>query len=307
MPLISVVICTYNRSGLLLEALHSVARSAVADPGGIEVLVVDNNSSDGTRQVVTDLMNGYPFRLRYVFEPEQGLSHARNRGIQAAGGKYLVFMDDDEKIDAGYLERLPQTFQETGAACVGGAILPLKGENLPRWLVPLSRIHGQLSLGETMRVLLPEDRMLWGGNMAFKRDDLLETGPFDVRLGRKGSERLAGEEHDMQRRFHAAGKKIVYDPRLIQHHYHLTPQLRRKRYWRKHYFFYGRTAYLMSAEEWVSARRFLRVPLAFWRSLVFDDIRRFVGGVLNPDAGKRFQLELLVWRRLGMMYEAGRQ
>ena len=75
---ITVIVCTFNRSGLLETALESIAASEM--PAGIawEILVADNNSSDGTRAVVEDFIRRHPGRFRYVFEPRPGKSNALN-------------------------------------------------------------------------------------------------------------------------------------------------------------------------------------------------------------------------------------
>lgn len=305
-PLISVTISSYNRAAMLEGALASIAGSVVDDAAAVEVVVIDNNSTDATPDVVGRLRRDYPFKLRYAREVRQGLSHGRNRGVREARGRYIVFMDDDEEIDPNYLARVAPIFEKTGASCIGGPIFHRNADQLPDWLVPLSKVHGQRYLGNRMRILGSHDEPLWGGNMAFVRRDLLEVGEFDTRLGRSGSERMAGEEYDMQARFHALGKKIVYHPGLVQHHYHLTPQLRTKRYWRKHYFYAGRTRYLMSGDRWASANRVLRAPRNLWWRLFAEDMSCYLRACTRRDSATRFQRELALWREVGMIYESRR-
>lgn len=305
-PLISITISSYNRAAMLKGALASIAASDVDNPAAIEVVVIDNNSTDATPKVVEYLRHAYPFRLRYAREARQGLSYGRNRGTREARGRYIVFMDDDEEMDRNYLARVAPIFEQTGAACIGGPIFHRNADHLPDWLVPLSKVHGQRYLGNRMRTLGPHDEALWGGNMAFVRRDLIEAGAFDTRLGRSGSERMAGEEYDMQARFHALGKKIVYHPGLVQRHYHLTPQLRTKRYWRKHYFYVGRTRYLMSGDRWAGANRLLRAPRNLWWRLFTEDMRGYLQACARRDPVVRFQRELALWREAGMIYESRR-
>src|SRR5215472_6665284 len=95
---ISVILCTYNRSRLLQKALGGIAGQALPESDECEILVVDNNSSDQTHDVVKEFCQRYPDRFRYVFEAQQGLSHARNRGISESRGDALVFLDDDVTI-----------------------------------------------------------------------------------------------------------------------------------------------------------------------------------------------------------------
>lgn len=93
---ISVVICTYNRAGLLKAALRSVCKQTL-DTAKYEVIVVNNNSQDNTRSVVEEFSKRFS-NLQYYMEPRQGLSHARNRGWQGTQGKYVAYFDDDCKI-----------------------------------------------------------------------------------------------------------------------------------------------------------------------------------------------------------------
>ncbi|HZP88955.1 MAG TPA: glycosyltransferase, partial [Burkholderiales bacterium] len=79
----SVIVCTYNRAGSLARTLHSLQAQRVKPEIDWEVVVVDNNSSDGTRGMVEQMRQAFA-RLRYTREPEQGLAHARNHGIAAA-------------------------------------------------------------------------------------------------------------------------------------------------------------------------------------------------------------------------------
>ena len=92
---ISVILCTYNRCQILGRALESVAASKLPESVTWEVIVVDNNSSDQTRQVTEDFCQRHPGRFRYVFERCPGKSFALNTGVRTSGGDILAFMDDD--------------------------------------------------------------------------------------------------------------------------------------------------------------------------------------------------------------------
>src|SRR5580698_3953870 len=96
---ISVVLCTYNRCQALARALESVAASRLPASVDWEVLVVDNNSNDRTREVVEKFATRHPRRFRYLFESKPGKSNALNAGVNAAQGEILAFMDDDVSVD----------------------------------------------------------------------------------------------------------------------------------------------------------------------------------------------------------------
>ena len=99
----TVLIATYNRAALLDETLASLRRLRVSPHLRWEAIVVDNNSTDGTRAVVERHARDFPVTLRYLFEPAQGRSSALNTGIEAAAGDVLAFTDDDVRVAEGWL------------------------------------------------------------------------------------------------------------------------------------------------------------------------------------------------------------
>lgn len=305
--LISLVITTYNRAGLLAGALKSVAASQFDNHSNIEVIVVDNNSKDDTRQTVENICEeGFPFLLRYVLEPNQGLSYARNRGIDESNATYVAFMDDDQLLDSKFLCRLAPVFASTNAVCVGGPLYLNNRGAIPKWLPPWLYDVGELDIGGDVKVLDgSENKKLIGGNMAFVREELVAIGKYDVNLGRSGGSLLNGEEVELQDRLHAAGKKVVYHPDLVQYH-NFTLASRTKHYWRKFFFDHGRSQYRMRLVEYDTnvERAILGAPRWLWRHLLTRDIphaaRSFAG--LHP--AEIFEKQLDVWTTLGQIHEA---
>lgn len=305
--LISLVITTYNRAAMLADALKSVAASQIENPRDVEVIVVDNNSTDNTHETVEQIKaQGFPFVLRYVFERNQGLSYARNRGADESTATYVAFMDDDQLIDKDYLARLGPAFQSTGATCIGGRNLIRNDESLPRWLPPLLQLaRGQRDHGDKVKVLGPGDGKLIGGNMAFVRQELLDIGKYNVTLGRCGDSLLDGEEDELQERLHAAGKKIVFHPGLIQHD-PLAPARRTKSFWRRHHFDHGRSLYritLSNAGKY-KGPSLLGAPRWLWRALVVKDIPKAAMPLARFDLTESFYRQLDVCIRLGQIQEA---
>src|SRR5579872_339882 len=128
---ITVIVCTYNRSQTVTTALDSIAGQAVPDSVEWNVLVVDNNSSDETRQVVKQYCQQTPARFSYIFEPKQGLSFARNAGIQNARGEILAFTDDDVLVERDWLWNLTSSLVNGEWAGAGGQIIPIWAGTLP--------------------------------------------------------------------------------------------------------------------------------------------------------------------------------
>ena len=128
----SVVIPTFNRAGDLQKTLASMAK--INRPGTWEVIVVDNNSSDTTAQVVSDAGPNFPVELRYLFEPQAGRSAARNTGIKAAQGSIVATTDDDVRFELDWLQQAAAALERHQCDFVGGKVLPIWGGPKPPWL-----------------------------------------------------------------------------------------------------------------------------------------------------------------------------
>ncbi len=215
-PDLSVVICTHNRSRYLERALASV-RALTVPPSLLELIVVDNASSDDTAQVVA----ACGAELRYQHEPRLGLSIARNTGLFLARAPITAYLDDDAIADPGWAAALIEAFQSSPAplGCVAGRVLPIWEAPRPAWLDDdLLALLSMLDYGQQPRVLLPQEHMV-GANMAFPTALLQSLGGFPERLGRRGSSLLSREEAHVRERLEAASRPCLYWPAaLVQHH-----------------------------------------------------------------------------------------
>jgi len=275
---ISVVIGTYNRARLLKGTLEALGSQEVPDPLEWEIVVVDNNSSDTTPQVVTEFSRTTAIPVRYVFEPRQGLSHARNRGIEEARGSILAFTDDDVLPAPDWIRQLAAAIDRWNAHGVGGRILPRWSAAPPRWLTDNRRLLNRLAIMdfEASRLLaLPlEPRpQVWGANMAFRRELFEKVGGFDPRLGIVGTKLFRGEETDLVSRALECGLRIAYDPVLTVFH-RIGPHRMRKAYFRKLMFDHAQLEARL--EPVVSGRAFLGAPLWSYRAAL-TDFWRWVG------------------------------
>src|SRR6266850_1508708 len=131
---VSVVISTYNRCTLLAKALQALLCQTV---GAIryEIVVVDNNSSDQTRDLLQTLMAKNPEKLRYIFEPQQGLSYGRNTGIAGARAPIIAFTDDDVCVASDWIAQIKAGFDaDPTVDFLGGKVLPQWEADPPAWL-----------------------------------------------------------------------------------------------------------------------------------------------------------------------------
>ncbi len=217
---LSLIIATYNRARPLLEALESVV--AQDAPLALwECVVVNNNSQDDTEARFADFAARHPaFALRMVREPHQGLSHARNCGIAAARGEYLAIIDDDERINPGFVAAYIRFFDtHPDAVAAGGRIIPEYPAGRPAWLSRYVErpVANPLDLGDRVR-LFPAGRIPGGGNMALRRTAVERYGGFDPALGRVGGRLIGGEESDLFARLARAGERCWYVPDAVMWH-----------------------------------------------------------------------------------------
>jgi GT2 family glycosyltransferase len=238
----SVIIATYNRCEELAVTLDGLAHLHASDDW--ELIVVDNNSSDGTRQVVDAAELRFPAPLRYIFEPEQGKALALNTAIRQARGQVLLFTDDDAVVEPDWLERADAALDETGAAYVGGRVLPRWERPRPAWIPEgRSRLWAVLALLDfgAERAEFGCGGVGWplGVNMAvraeaFHRHQLW----WDNRYDRSGKTLRGAGQREWCLRARAAGLTGIYAPDMVVHH--LVPADRlNKRYFRRWFYWYG--------------------------------------------------------------------
>jgi glycosyltransferase involved in cell wall biosynthesis len=233
---IAVLIATYNRAALLADTLDGLAASRTASGLRWEVVVVDNNSTDDTGRVVTSRQAGYPVRLTYLAEPQQGRSAALNAGVSATTAPLLLFTDDDVRVEPDWLAAGAQALAD-GADYVGGPVSPIWETPPPAWL-DLTRgdLWGTVAiLDYGPDTFIFEDRRLvpLGANMGIRRSLVERAGGFRVDLGRTSSRRLLGQEvPELLARARAAGLRGTYVPAMRVHHHIPTSRLSR-RYFRR--------------------------------------------------------------------------
>lgn len=237
----SVIICTYNRSAMLGDSIRAI-RSQDFPSHAYEIIVVDNNSTDNTQQVVEALQSDSQVEIRYLFESRQGLSFARNSGIQAARGEVVAFVDDDIDAEKFWLKEVVDAFSPPDVACVGGPIRPVWLTEKPDWLT--EEWYGYLSVSEfasaRSRGEFVGPEYPWGANIAFRRSVINEIGGFPTNLGRIGTTLLSGEEVALCMKIEEQGYRIGYAPNAIIHH-KIPPERLRKRWYYRRTYWHGRS------------------------------------------------------------------
>ena len=211
-PLVSVVVCSYDRERTLGLALESVACQETGGEFEFEIVVIDDGSTDGIGEVVRRVAGCSLVPVRCIRESGKGIPFARNRGVEEARGEWIAFFDDDQIAGREWLRELMRTASETGAPIVGGVRrLQFLGEAPPE-LAPMTReVLGEKYYGpRTCRS--NRSTLACTGNVLVRRD------LFD-RIGRFDTEMLRGmSDIDLMRRVFDAGVDAMYTPHAIVHH-----------------------------------------------------------------------------------------
>ena len=212
-PLITVAICTHNRTAFLEKAVHSVLRQMTGDT---ELLIVDNASTDSTPETAARLIAAKP-QVEVIREAELGLSAARNAALRKARGKFVLFLDDDATAEPDWLaayQRFLSAPPSKKIAVIGGPVFSEFEISPPKW----ADGGGTFNPGDLPKCL-PRRGSLYGGNIAYRREAALAAGMFDTRLGRKGKKRMSREESDLNLRLQDAGYEVWWLPNAAILHF----------------------------------------------------------------------------------------
>jgi GT2 family glycosyltransferase len=296
---ISIVLGTYNRAASLQTTLDSFSNLVVPSDFAWELLVVDNNSTDATHEVVERFAKTANLSVRYLFEGRQGRSAALNAGVAEAMGEIVAFTDDDVLLHCDWLSNLRRAFNESGCAAFAGRVVPLWHHPKPDWL----EMEGQFAvvnfdLGDEFKeVRVPP----LGANCAFRKDIFRKYGLFRLDLGVIGSRHtITCDDTEFGERLIRGGEKIVYCPGAVIYH-PVDPSRTTKRYVLSWYYYNG-----------VSLTRTAGLPKegVFWfgvpRWLYRELVTNFAKWVLTWRGKARFHHKLRTYRSAGSIVESYR-
>lgn len=291
---LSVVVATYNRYDTLPDCISALLDQDI-DAKAFEIVVVDNSPDQAT---AAKFAKNYTRekRVKYVLEPQPGLSNARNVGIEQSTGDIVAFIDDDAIADKGWAAQLLTAFEAAGeeAGCVGGRILPRWVSPKPAWLP--DTLLGYLSIIDWGGSLRPLNASEWlaGCNIAFRREVLTKAGGFTPALGRigAGASLLSNEDNDMIERVKKLGTSINYAPAALVHH--IIDPARLTRQW-----FLRRSAW-QAASDFIGSSRETTKYAAVATTRLFGEVSRgqdALGFFEETDDPSEFG------RQVGMIYD----
>lgn len=205
---LSIIVCTRNRADELTGCLPALASQA-KEFSDVEVVVVDNGSTDSTRGVVGRASAESGFTLRYAYHGEPGLCRARNHGRDVARGRVLAYVDDDVRVGPAWIKQVREHFLARKSDCLAGRVkVDVEGE-LPTWFPKdLLWILGETTFGDRVRRLsFPLHPQ--GNNFAVTKEVFDTAGGFDPKIT------LYGDETEFFRRVGQHDFTTLYDPGVV--------------------------------------------------------------------------------------------
>ena len=286
---ISFIICTWNRAETLRTTLNSLNKQQPLAGLDVEVIVVDNNSTDHTKTLVDEAMQSWCFgTLRYAFEPRQGKQFALNRGIDFCAYDILAFSDDDVIFDKNWACEIERIFAESNVDLVGGktqVVWPTLGQ--PKWYHSgMSAVVGAVDLGDQRLSPAPSGYAPAGANMVVRRSLFQRIGVFS-------ESRFRHMDFEFGSRSGRLQALITYEPSLLVY----TPvdsACLTKRYFRRWAFKAG----IIKGDQSVAEAMFLAVPRWVYRQLL-EDLQYLTFQASHVAPADKFNRELRVWRGLG--------
>lgn len=226
--MISIIICTHNRATLLQDTLRSLLKMNVPVNGRIELLIVDNASTDNTRSVIDSVFKeGQKFDVRTLFEPALGKTHALNNALSNASGDILVFIDDDHIVTEDFIIAINQAVREfPDFTLFCGRLLPNWDGSEPQWLhdnevYPIRPYpFPYYDQGDKIIEIKLDDSLFLpqGGNLVIRKTVIQKIGLFSEELGPKGHNLGGGEDMEFIRRALHYGERLLFVPRVLQYH-----------------------------------------------------------------------------------------
>jgi glycosyltransferase involved in cell wall biosynthesis len=222
---ISVLICTYNGAKNITATLDHLARQQVARGVALEVLLVDNASTDNTGAVAQQYWNHLraPYPLRVIREPRTGKNNAMDSGLAKAGYEYLLICDDDNWLEAHYVQRAFDIMHSDPAiGMLGGRGIPVFEGNKPVWFDAFENYYAVGRQNAVSGEVTTSKGFLWGAGTVLNRAayrKLLKAGFRRVITYEEYPRIARGEDVELCLAVRLAGYKIWYDEQLVFSHY----------------------------------------------------------------------------------------
>lgn len=218
---VTVAVCTWNRCKLLKQTLEEMCELKIPMNIEWELIVVNNNCSDATDDVIDSYRHRLP--IRRLFEPEQGLSNARNCAVTSATGDLVLWTDDDVLVGPDWLSEYVYAAREwPDASFFGGTIDPWFAARPPCWILSnldlLSGVYAIRDLGTEIKKITSPENIPFGANMGMRRY-IFDSMRFNHSLGLCGTMRMCSEEIDLMTRLLSRGHYGIFVGSAQVRHY----------------------------------------------------------------------------------------
>ena len=303
---ISVIICTYNRCDSLHQTLQTFCDQVIPPKLTWELLVMDNNSNDATRQVCERFARQLP--LKYIFEPRQGKSYALNHALTLAEGSLCLFTDDDVDLDANWIACYWAAAQShPPVALFGGKVIPRWERTPPAWLEQNSRtllraMTCHWDMGDTERMLGDQGEGFIGANMAFRASVFAGGVRFRADVSPTGNSQTRGEESEVIERLRREGAAAVYVPTAVVYHRNPVSRMTEK-YLRAWYRGFGISE--VRLDSMPRKHLWFFVPRNVWKQFFVSTIKYALSRWSRP-AAVWIEAELRMAKGLGFIQECWR-
>jgi len=217
---LSIIIATYNRAKILQRVLDGLLQQKGVPAEDYEILIVDNNSTDSTAELITLYGPQFKCVFRYLFQPEKGKSCALNMAVKGAHGVNLAFTDDDVILTDDWVKNIFQFVKDHQFDAAGGRVLPEYPENTPKWVVKnRDLLNGPIVVHDYGIDVKPYNKEMLpflGANMLIKSKMFDDLGGFREDLG---PGKMAGaEDTEFFRRMERSGRRILYCGNILIRH-----------------------------------------------------------------------------------------
>jgi len=298
---VTIAICTYNRVDFVEKCLDSLFDNKAAEKP-IEIIVVDNNSTDSTKELVMNYHQKYG-NVHYALEKNIGLSYARNKAIEMAKADNIAYLDDDVKVSETYVDRLLWIIDNYEFDCFGGMYYPWYLNEKPKWIPDSYGMKEKF----TDSISILEKDYVTGLNMVYTKEILEKIGGFPVDLGMIGNEIGYGEEDYVQNEIRKLGGTIIFDPDLYV--YHAVLEFKQSLKWQlKSIYINSKTNFIIHRND----EQFLVQVFLLFKSTGGAVIKRTPIGLYKLLFSKRYFFQnfaidlfkpiLTIWARIVVMF-----
>jgi glucosyl-dolichyl phosphate glucuronosyltransferase len=301
---LDLILPTYNRCHNLPHVFESIRDATIPAGVDVRVLVVDNHSTDQTRQVVEAELQLWGGRMSYLFEPQQGKSFALNSAIQKTSGELIGIFDDDQEVGVNWFNTITEAFKQDDLDFISGPVLPRWDSAVkPAWLPQTYRsVLGWVDGGDKILDYGKDyDGIMTGGNTVMRRRVIERIGLYDTRLGRTNTNLIGGEDQDFHERMMAAGMRGQYRPDLVMH-FRVAQKRLTKTYYRDWCYWNAVSLGVMDRARPKPMPYFLGVPRYMFANAVNGVIAHLKAPVSNTDAAALFTHELAIRHWVGYFY-----